>query len=326
MTVLQNAVQDFCDAQVGVVSEANQKWYCPRLDSLINALGADTDVDSIATRDLRAWRTGLVKRKRRWVDHPCHPAEPGGLSPATLRGYVRAIRTLFNWMEAEGLIDHNPARRLRLPPKPKTPARDIAQADALAILEAARTSARDYALLRFLADTGCRVSGVVNLTLGCLHLKDDNGRGRYATVREKGRGGELKTRTVYLSAVTAQALRAYLDQRPESEDSSRVFLSQRPGASGQPLGKSGVYQMLARYARDLQIEGPWNPHAWRHAFAHGLLDNGADLSLVAQLMGHEDVRTTAEAYGQRADRVLADHHRSHSWLRQHDAGASEKDT
>jgi integrase/recombinase XerD len=72
--------------------------------------------------------------------------------------------------------------------------------------------------------------------------------------------------------------------------------------------------MIERYAKALKIKGKWNPHAWRHAFAHGILDNGGDLKILSQLMGHGGIQVTADAYGYRVDKILADHHAQYSWL------------
>lgn len=319
--LLSDAVSSFLDAREGVTSDENLRWYKPRLRSLVEALG-DVEVASISTRDLRRWRKGLLGQKQRWQDHPYRPTTNGGLSPHTIRGYIRAVRTLFNWLEAEGDLSRNPARRLEQVQKPKEPPKDISQEDALRILEAAADggNARDYAILRFLADTGCRVGGIgVNakkrggLRLRDLHLEPDD-KGRYrALVREKGRGGQRKARFVYFGAQTAQALAAYLEVRPET-DSDRVFLGQRVGRPGEPLGSAGIHRMIQRYARGLGIEGHWNPHAWRHAFAHGALKRGLDISIVSQLLGHSGIQVTVESYGIWADEELADFHSEGSWL------------
>ncbi len=181
-------------------------------------------------------------------------------------------------------------------------------------MSAAESNIRDYAILRFLADTGCRVGGVAGLQLEYLGLEPGAGGFYRATVWEKSRGGKMKSRTVYYDYDTVQALNAYLLEHRPAVDTDYVFISIQPGQPN-PLGEGGIYQMIRRYAKDLDIKGRWNPHAWRHTFAHGMLENGADLSLVSQLMGHTGIKVTSDIYGRRADRVLATHHSAHSWLK-----------
>lgn len=326
--LLSEAISLFLDAKYGVTSDANQRWYRPRLASLLATLN-DVEIERVTTNDLRRWRKGLVDREKRWANHPYRPTTNGGLSPHTIRGYIRAVRALFNWLEAEGELARNPARRLEQVQKPQEPPKDISQSDALEILDAAAGNARDFAILRFLADTGCRVGGIGVDTKGRggLRLQDldlvPDEKGRYrALVREKGRGGQRKARFVYFGAQTAQALAAYLDVRPEAA-SDRVFLGQRHGRPGDPLGSAGIHRMIQRYARKLGIEGVWNPHAWRHAFAHGALRKGLDISIVSQILGHSGIGVTVESYGIWADEDLADFHAVGSWLSNLDDDSTE---
>jgi integrase/recombinase XerD len=316
--LLSQATRAFQDSRIGVYSDATHGWYETRLGSLREFLG-DVEIGSIETDDLRRWRTSLIHRERRWSDHPFRPESNGGLSPHTIHGYVRAVRTFFRWLEDEGRLDKNPARRLELPATPKNePRKDIDEADARRIIDAARDNARDHAILRFLADTGCRAEGIVELSLPDLHLDKPDSRGQcWAVVREKCKGGQFKARVVYFDTDTTQALRRYLDERPDVE-SDRVFLGKQRGRPYKPLEYSGVYQMIERYARRLGINGRWNPHAWRHRFAHGILDAGGDLALLSQLMGHSGIKVTAESYSTRPNRVLAEHHARYSWLSKSD--------
>jgi integrase/recombinase XerD len=129
-----------------------------------------------------------------------------------------------------------------------------------------------------------------------------------ATVREKGRGGQRKARTVFISPRTVAALRQYLDGR-SSDDAQPVFWGQRG-----PLTTSGVFQRLKRLARTAQIHGRSNPHAFRHGFVRGALQNGADLSTVARLVGHSNVGITAQFYARWTEVELKEKHDRVSWL------------
>jgi len=144
---------------------------------------------------------------------------------------------------------------------------------------------RDRALLLFLADTGCRVGGLVGLTLADLNL----GR-RWAVVNEKFD----KSRSVFLSEATAQALREWLDVRLEWDIAGDwVFLSHH--GEGQ-LTVYGVNQLLTQLKERGGAEGRCNPHAFRHGFAREYLMNGRDLATLSDLMGHESVQTTRDFY------------------------------
>lgn len=300
---LSRALEAFYLSLNGSKSPATLVWYKRKLTSL-TILG-DVDIKKINLHDLRRWRAELAERKTKYTSHPTRREENEGLSTWTLHGYVRAVRHLFKWLTDEGLIPRNPAARLELPQLPNEPRKGISQTDLQKILDVARDHPRDYALCLFLADTACRVGGLCNLTLADLDLE----RGR-ATVREKGLGGEQKSRTVYLTPRTCDALRAWLAARPASNDNdNHVFIGQRGG-----LTPSGVYQIVKRLARAAGVTRNWNPHNWRHGAARAMLQNGASLAHISQLLGHEDVSTTARFYGTFADEELKAAHDKYTWI------------
>lgn len=294
--LLKQAIHEFITARSGIVAASTIRFYRSRLRAMSEYLG-QRPAESVTITDLRAWRADL-----------CH-----GRQPSTVHGYIRACRTFWHWLTEENTIPDNPAARLKLPPLPHQPKRDIDRADAIAILNAAQDNPRDYALIRMLADTGARIGGLATLTLATVDLETDQ-HGRYrATVWEKGRGGENLARTVYFGEGTAQALRRYLETRPNA-DTDRLWLTQQPGRPQKPLTRSGIHQVLKRYAKRARVTGKWNAHAWRHRFAHSLIDAGIPLSDVSQLMGHSSIIITADFYGQRSDQHLAEAHARGSWI------------
>jgi site-specific recombinase XerD len=126
-------------------------------------------------------------------------------------------------------------------------------------------------------------------------------------VVEKGE----KSRYVYLTAITIDKLRAYLKERREfwgKHCSDALFI----GRSGGGLTTTGVYQVLKAAADRVHLNGRWNPHSWRHAFARDMLRNGADLSQVSQLMGHAGIQVTADYYARWADSELRQAHKQNS--------------
>lgn len=271
----------------GVRSPQTVDWYQRRLRSLINFVGQEYQLEQVTIGDLRRWRASLAERTTRYDNHPSKPQEEGGLSSWTLYGYVRCARSFFRWIEREGLMAKNIAERFELPKRSKIPRKGIADnvADKI-VAQALAKDPRDYAIVMFLADTAARVGGVVKLRLADLDLV----AGR-ATVVEKGAGGHGLGRTVFLGPEAVRAMHTWLAIRPDVGD-DHVFLGMRGS-----LTTSGIYQILKRLAREAGCEGyGWNPHNWRHAAARSMLQRGASLAYVSQILGHSDIEVTARFY------------------------------
>lgn len=301
--LLSEALEAFDLSLKGIVAPSTQRCYTSVVRKLLRFLG-DRDIETITITDLRRWRASLFDRESRYADHPTRPEEEGGLSVWSVHNYVRGILKFFSWLMEEGLLEGNPAARLKLPELPEEPPKDISRANMVCLVETAQdSSARDYALVCFLADTGCRVGGAAGLWLPDLEL--DRGR---ALVREKGKGGKRKARYVYLKQRTVDALNSWLSVRP-SDKGDAVFL----GLKG-PLTESGMYQVLRRLANAADIEGRHNPHAMRHGWARGALRKGADVNDVSQILGHSGIAVTVLFYGQWADDELKERHDQFSWL------------
>ena len=298
---LVDAVTAFMSSMKGIKSLATIRWYSRRLGSLEEFLGANTSIEDITINNLRLWRAKLSDQENRYENHPYRPAKPGGLTSETLHGYVRAARRFFAWLVEENILTNNPAKRFELPPIPKRPKAGISDRDREAMLEYAQKNPRDYAMLMFAADTGCREAGIAGLRLKDLNI--DRGR---AIVFEKGRGGNGKGRTVYFLNDTAIALRKWMHVRPK--DCDFVFSSKRSGG----LTVTGVYQVFKRIAIATRVRGKWSPHQWRHWRARKWAERGMNLGIVAQLLGHTDVKVTSEYYGTFADADLQKAHQKYS--------------
>ena len=157
---LQVALKQFIlDAEAAGLSPATVRWYRQRLSRLTRFLAEQGiyEVEQVTIAHLRAFVADLWAQTTRWADHPYHPPSNPGLSPYTIHGYVRTTRTFFRWLVDEELIEVSPAARLKLPRLPKEPPKAIAPEDRDRLLEAAEPDPRDYAIVCFLADTGCRV-------------------------------------------------------------------------------------------------------------------------------------------------------------------------
>jgi site-specific recombinase XerD len=274
----------------GVKSPATIKWYRKRLASLADFIG-EVETSAISIHDLRRWRVSLSERSTRYVNHPSGRAsEPGGLSPHTLHGYVRAAKRLFVWLEDEGLIEKNQARRLELPKLPRGTVKGIEHEDLRAMLTAAKSiSKRELALVWFFYSTAARAAGVVGLRMVDLNL--DRG---IAYVTEKGN----KTRPVLLIREAVSALVDWLAIRPATGD-PHVFLGLRG-----PLKYSGVYQVLERVAKKAGVKHGWNPHNWRHRRLRDLQELNVSLGIVSQIAGHSSEEITADIYGRVPESAL----------------------
>lgn len=282
---LTDAIVDFYASMEGVLRPRSISFYRDRLPSLLEAIGSERHLEEIEIRDLRAWRAELAGY---------------GYKPLTIHGYVRAVRRFFNWCVSEGYLEASPAQRLELPRLPDNEPKAVDPRDLHKMLEEARgRSLRDYAIVCFLADTGCRVGGLLSLRLRDLDLT----AGR-ATLRTKGG----KERAVFLSPETVAALRAYLLVRPEKWGDA-LWIGKRG-----PIGRQAVYMMLRTLAREAGVEGRCNPHAFRHGAARAMLENGADLGTVSQLLGHADLETTHRYYARWTQAELQERHRRFSWL------------
>ena len=307
---LQEAIERLLVATVADGrSPATGDQYRRRLAGLADFLGPDTDVASITAHDLRRYVASLRSRRRRWAHHAYREEVSGGLSPATIAGHVRAIKRLFNFLQADGIIADNAGKGLRTPrlPKGREP-KAVSLEDLLSLLAVTEggepAQLRDRALLLFLADTGARVGGLVGLGLADLDLESGT-----AWVIEKG----SKRRAVYLSAMTCDALQAWLQVRPEG--SQAVFVRLIHG-EGLPLQSQGVTQILRRLKKTAGVSGPCNPHAFRHAFAREYLRNGGDLATLSDLLGHTDIAVTALHYAVYLPSELQERHKRYSPIAQ----------
>jgi integrase/recombinase XerC len=294
--VLREAIERF-DLRVKVESvEGTRKLYEYSLKKLSEFLGPERALEDISIDDLRRWLDKIStapKKSRRKVSD----LKPKKLSVRTIHRDVRQIKTFFKWCVEEGHLDVSPALRLKPPKLPRgEPPKAVSDVDRDRMIDLAREeSIRDLAIVLFLAETGCRVGGLVDLRFGDLDLDELE-----AIVREKGK----KARKVHFGEATAQALRAWLVTRPREKWEDFVFVGRRG-----PLTTSGVYRVLERLAKASGVEGRYNPHSFRHALARRLLKNRADLGTVAEILGHYDPTVTHEFYARWEPDELAERHR-----------------
>jgi integrase/recombinase XerD len=219
-----------------------------------------------------------------------------GLSPATIARRAAAVRSFFRHQQLLGARTDNPAAELDLPRRRRTLPRTLSPGEAERLIEAANglqpRDLRDRALVELLYGAGLRVSEAVTLDRGGVSLDD-------RLVRCIGKGD--KERVVPIGREAAEALRRYLARgRPHLDRRHRpeLFLN----AQGGPLTRAGAFLILRRLAERAGLEpGRVHPHLLRHSFATHLLEGGADLRSVQEMLGHADLATT-ELYTHVSDR------------------------
>ncbi|MQA88843.1 MAG: site-specific tyrosine recombinase XerD [Gemmatimonas sp.] len=227
-----------------------------------------------------------------------------GLAPSSIARNVSAVRTYFGFLLAEGLVSADPSERIQTPRGWQTLPEVLSIAEVERLLEAPDLSHplawRDRALLEFMYASGVRVSEVLRLKIHDLSLGEE-------LARVRGKGG--KERIVPIGRRAIGALSLYIrETRPRLErgrGEGHVFLNAR----GTPLTRMGVWKILRGHVDAVGIDRRVSPHTLRHSFATHLLEGGADLIAVQEMLGHADISTT-QIYTHVDRRYLAEVHRS----------------
>jgi integrase/recombinase XerD len=210
-----------------------------------------------------------------------------GLAAASIRRNISALRTYFKFLLGEGHVTHDPSERLESPKRWRT------LPDVLSVAEVEKLLAspalddplvfRDRALLELAYGAGLRVSEWISI--GVRDVMFDEG-----LVRVFGKGS--KERLVPIGRRAIGALASYVRElRPRlerGEGRGALFLNAR----GQPLTRMGAWKILRKYVDRAGIEKHVSPHTLRHSFATHLLEGGADLRAVQEMLGHADISTT----------------------------------
>ena len=219
------------------------------------------------------------------------PDRGASRAPATVARKLVAVRAFYRFLLREGLIAHDPTSTVGVPRRPRSLPKALSVQEVARLLEAPATDLlgrRDRALLEVLYGAGVRISELVHLDVDDLDL--DN---RTVWVRA-GKGA--KDRRVPLGRSAADATGAYLvATRPELAARARP---PGPGAAlwlnarGARLTRQGCWSLLRAHARTAGLRGRVSPHTLRHSFATHLLEGGADVRVVQELLGHASLVTT----------------------------------
>ena len=265
-------------------------------------LGRERDASE---HTIKAYREDLTSLADYLADEQGLAPEPAGITVADLRGYSAALaeagyaktsisrrlasaRSFFRFAQREGWITTNPAEALRNPRKPRKLPHFLTGDEIDRLLSAPKADSdlglRDRAILETLYSAGLRVSELVGALDGDLNL--DEGILR---VRGKGR----KERIAPIGSHAAKAIRDWLSKRKlannqQPTDESPLFTNR----FGRQLTTRSVARMLEKYLKETGLDLRTSPHTLRHSFATHLLDRGADIRSVQELLGHKSLVTT----------------------------------
>ncbi len=210
-----------------------------------------------------------------------------GLAPTTIRRQISAIRTYFKFLVGEGLATRDPSERIESPKRWRTLPEVLTVTEIEKLLAAPNTdeplAIRDRALLEFAYATGARVSELVALKLQDILFED--GVARVFGKGAKERLVPVGRRALGAVALYAREIRPTLDR---GKARGILFLNAR----GTPLSRVGAWGVIKATARRAGLAKRVTPHTLRHTFATHLLEGGADLRAVQEMLGHADLATT----------------------------------
>lgn len=266
------------------------------MEYLTVELGLSANTRQAYERDLRLFcktlgfknSDALVNVSREQITGYMTQLKEKGLAAATIARKLAAIKAFYRFMTAEGYMDANPAEVVEAGTKGIKLPRVLSEDEVVRLLNQPDITTaegfRDRTMLEVLYATGMRVSELISLTLERVDLNM-----KYIIAFGKG----SKERIVPLGSVAAEFLQQYLETvRPKLTHAGRntniVFLA----FGGHELTRQRFWQIIRAYGRKAKINKALTPHILRHSFATHLLDNGADLRSVQELLGHSDISTT----------------------------------
>ncbi len=208
------------------------------------------------------------------------------LSKRSQARVLSSLRSYYAWLVLEGYITDNPCDRVDSPKLGRYLPDVLSEEEVARIIENVDTSSwqglRDRAILEVLYGCGLRVSEAVGLRISCLFFDE-------GFIRIIGKGN--KERLVPVGEMAMDAVTAYIDRRPEPADSASsdlLFLNR----FGRSLSRQSMFKMIRTQALLADIRKDIYPHTFRHSFDTHLVERGADLRLVQEMLGHESITTT----------------------------------
>ena len=217
---------------------------------------------------------------------------------------ISCIRTFYKFLLTEKVITNNPSEFIELPKLKKSLPTVLSLQEVERLLEIEvkdAYTARNKAMLELMYATGLRVSELVNLKLGDVDLEE-------VVVRTMGKGN--KERVIPLGDYAAKALDEYIYgyrmTLMKNKTTDYLFLNNH----GNRMTRQGFFKMIKKLAKEKEIRTNFSPHTLRHSFATHLLDSGADLRSIQELLGHSDISTT-QIYTHVSNQLLKENYQNH---------------
>lgn len=207
-----------------------------------------------------------------------------GLKKTTVGRRLATIRSFYRFLQREGSVKANPARLVNAPKAPKQLPKFLTVDDVFSLIEKPEgigfAPARDRAILELLYSSGLRVGELSGLDADDLSVKE-------GLVKVRGKG--KKERIVPVGSKAVEALKAYVIERVLLKKRDKALFLNR---SGTRLTQRGIRRIVVKYARAVLLDSRIGPHTLRHTFASHLLQGGADLRVIQELLGHSSLSTT----------------------------------
>ena len=233
--------------------------------------GRDVDLTQVVTRDVEDYANSLMKR---------------GKSPATVTRSVASLKSFYSCLMSKGFVNRNPAKGVSPAKVERKLPQVLTSKEVELFLEQPECTDlkgyRDRAMLELLYATGIRVSELIDLDIDDLNLP-----GGVLKCFSKGR-----ERIIPLYSTAVRALNEYINSvRPqlvESPNETALFVNM----SGERMSRQGFWKLIKYYQEKAGIQKDITPHTLRHSFAAHLLENGADLRSIQEMLGHADISST----------------------------------
>ncbi|OPL16884.1 MAG: hypothetical protein AVO39_00255 [delta proteobacterium MLS_D] len=248
-----------------------------------------TDIDGVDQELISAWLAGLYMKK---------------VKKTTIARKLSSLKALFKYLMREGTVAVNPAQVIQTPKRDKYLPSFLSVDEAFGLLdqrfEDDEAGCRDRAILEVLYSSGMRAAELASLNVEDVHLAS-------SLVKIRGKGS--KERIVPLGRPAGEALLRYLEKRFPGGRNGKgpLFVN----SSGGRLTTRTVARIVDKYVRNAGIGKKISPHSLRHSFATHLLDAGADLRSIQELLGHESLSTTQKYTSLGAAKLLDVYDRSH---------------
>lgn len=266
-------------------ADQTRQTYRRFLTEFVAAIGPQRPLSLIRPEDIDAYVTAMRTRTTKYATHTRRPAVQAPLAPATIYKNVKMIKSFFRWCERSGLIEVSPAGYLvnRRPSLPLGQGKAATDDELELLLAASRFKPRDRALVLLLANSGCRAGEAAGLRIHDLELENCS-----ALVNGKGN----RRRRIYFNMETADALRAWLDVRPD-KPTDYVFT---PWRGNGKLSPRAISEVIRRLCKTAGLSRRLGAHSLRHRVGLKFAREHVAPRITQHYLGHTSITTTLEYY------------------------------